>query len=32
MIAGEKGVEMVLVQVEAGLDYTPELPVYLPDC
>lgn len=32
MIAGEKDVEMGLVEVEAGLNYTAELPVYLPDC
>lgn len=32
MIAGEKDVEMGLVQLEAGLNYTPELPVYLPGC
>lgn len=32
MIAGEKGVEMGLIQMEAGLNYAPEIPVYLPDC
>lgn len=32
MVAGEKGVEIGLVQVKAGLNYRPELPVYLPDC